>query len=99
MPGREPMNPRGRQFRLGGPPPDGPGDLEAMAAMWAWCHQVVVDDLAAGSGALIVSHHDITVGGPHAHRVLFDRLGLPYPDGLPTATEASAATERRDGVL
>jgi hypothetical protein len=94
---------------LGAPHPDGPDDLDAMATMWAWCHEIVLKDIEDLPDALVVSHHDLTVGGADAHDALFRRLGLepgPTSQGPPAAGPAEAlpsatprATQRRDGVL
>jgi hypothetical protein len=83
---------------LGAPAPAGPGDLEAMAAMWGWCHQIALNDLASVPDAVILSHHALTVGADAAHAVLCDRLGLEF---APTAADVAAVTssQRRDGVL
>lgn len=86
---------------LGAPPPSGPGDLEAMLAMWNWCHQVALEDLASLDDAVIVSHHGLTVGGRSAQDVLRTRLGLAAPKSEQStgSGDGDAGQERRDGVL
>jgi hypothetical protein len=83
---------------LGGPKPTADGDLEGMAAMWSWCHEIALRDLDRIEAGLIVSHHAMTVGGAAAHRELCSQLSLePLPATLGLAEQA--ARTRREGVL
>lgn len=91
---------------LGAPTPAGPGDLEAMLAMWTWCHEIALSDLADVDEAVVVSHHALTVGGRPAQDLLRDRLSLAHPaeeadsvEGDASAAHAGARAEPRDGVL
>ena len=81
---------------LGGPKPADDGDLAAMAAMWAWCHEIALRDLDRIDSGVVVSHHAMTVGGLDAHRALCTLLALE-PPRAPRAD--SAAEKRREGVL
>lgn len=86
---------------LGAPAPAGPGDLEAMATMWSWCHGVALGDLKTLADAVVVSHHTLMTGRMALSR-LRHRLGLTAPSG-PTREEGelrrSPGTEPVPGVL
>lgn len=85
---------------LGAPPPRADGDLEAMAAMWRWCHQIALSDLTRVKGAVVVSHQRLAAGGPVALLALGERLGLDL--AIPSKADdrlTARATTRREGVL
>jgi hypothetical protein len=82
---------------LGGPKPTADGDLEGMAAMWSWCHEIALRDLDRAAIGLIASHHALTVGGAVAHRELCRQLSLQPPPATLGLTEL--ARPRREGVL
>ncbi len=64
---------------LGAPEPAADGDLHAMAAMWSWCHQILLQDLRRIPGYVVVSHQHLTAGGPSAWSTLGRHLGLDLP--------------------
>lgn len=86
---------------LGAPAPGNQGDVEAMTAMWTWCHQVALKDLQRVPGALVISHTNLTLGGAAALSHLRALLGLlPVPASSHSAgPNAGGDTERREGVL
>lgn len=63
---------------LGAPRPAGPGDLEAMATMWAWCHRVALQDLTSLAAPVVVSHAALLTD-PTLVSLLGHRLGLAAP--------------------
>jgi hypothetical protein len=88
---------------LGAPAPAGPTDLEAMATMWSFCHETALADVHQIEGAVVVSHHALTIGAEDAHAALCRRLGIEFrPDTQPSGPlepPMAVATSRRDGVL
>jgi Sulfotransferase family len=64
---------------LGAPPGDYGDDTRAMAMFWSWGHQMALADLAQVPDAIVVSHHELTVGGPAAQAELFAALDLAPP--------------------
>lgn len=83
---------------LGAPAPKGEGDVEAMIAMWRWCHEIALDDLDKVDGAVIVSHRALTLGGYAAHARLCRELKLP-PPAPGSLTAAAGEHDRREGAL
>jgi hypothetical protein len=84
---------------LGAPAPQDAGDLEALVAMWRWCHELALADLSGIPDAVIVSHRALTLGGVEAHATLCRALGLELPRAGRADPDVPASTRRRDGVL
>jgi hypothetical protein len=85
---------------LGAPAPTGDDDVSAMAAFWSWLHETALADLAAVPSAVVVSHHELTVGGDAALDVLLAELGLrpPKRDAAASAqpAESSSGAQTRE---
>ena len=77
---------------LGATAPSGPGDLDSMIAMWAFCHETALADLAHVAESVVLSHRALTIGADDAHAAVCERLGLDFrptrcqPRGLPRST-------------
>ena len=88
---------------LGAPAPSGGGDggdLQEMAAMWTWCHQVALSDLALIDDAVVVSHQRLTAADTRAWLTLGRHLGVELPLTEARPLEArSDAHEPRTNVL
>lgn len=88
---------------LGAPASTGGGDLEAMAAMWRWCHEIALADLDRVTDSVVVSHDLLTTSGSAAQAALFERIGLDLPPAsAPAAARVSSETGSgvvRDGGL
>lgn len=88
---------------LGAPATAGGGDLEAMAAMWRWCHEIALADLDRVTDSVVVSHHLLTTIGSAAQAALRERLGLAVPpQDPPAAVRVNSETSSdvaRDGGL
>lgn len=64
---------------LGAPPGDYGDDTRAMAMFWSWGHEIALADLEQVPDAIVVSHHELTVGGSDAQAELFSALDLAPP--------------------
>lgn len=80
---------------LGAPVPSGDDDAAAMAAFWTWLHEIALADLAGVPDSVVVSHHELTLGGDAAVDALLAELGLPVPDRTAAEEVAPAAPATR----
>ncbi|MBG6217297.1 hypothetical protein IWX75_001752 [Arthrobacter sp. CAN_A6] len=77
------------------PPPVDPGGAEAMAVFWSFLYERALADLADHPGALIVSHEELSVGGPQALQKLAGMCGLKRTRRVPETETAMTPIEER----
>jgi hypothetical protein len=53
-------------------------DVDQMGWFWAVCHAIALEQLARLPMAIVVSHQELSLGGPPAVRTLFDACDLAW---------------------